>query len=230
MTYFSLRKHTSEPEPEPLEEVAEEAPEEEPEAAPPAGALSGVPRWFSWSTRRFGAGMTYGVHAVAVWACFFYGGMVAITVIVVFVLAVAGFTPREQIDRLVAWIEKHDRGMVQEEPDGEQPENPREAFARWLLHTIGERPGIHLKELYPAMRGLPGQERRTDAELRARLKALGVTVDRSVRIGRVAGRSGVYRHHVEALLPSRGERPVDSSGDAGQAPDSPPLSGVGEGA
>jgi hypothetical protein len=142
------------------------------------------------------------------------------------------FIPREVLDRLSAWVERRDAYTPDEgdlQPAETAPADPRHALARWLLDTIGERPGIHLRELYPAMRNLPGQEGRTDAQLRALLKGFGVRVSRSVRIGRTSGRSGVYRRHVEALLPSRGERPVEGGGDAGQGVDSPPLSGVGEG-
>jgi hypothetical protein len=109
-------------------------------------------------------------------------------------------------------------------PEGE----PREAFARWLLTTIGDRRGVHLVELYPAMRALPGQQDRGDAALRAALRALGVPVVRSLRVGGVAGRSGVRRADVAGLLPRRVAGPVDAGGDAGQAQDSPLLSTVGE--
>jgi hypothetical protein len=81
------------------------------------------------------------------------------------------------------------------------PEDPRTpAFARWLLQTIGDRPGIHLYELYPAMRQLPGHETLDDATLRAALRTLGVPVVRSLRVPPVEGRSGVRRGDVEALL------------------------------
>lgn len=112
----------------------------------------------------------------------------------------------------------------------ELPADPRADLARWVLQIIGERPGVHLYELYPAMRRLPGREGLSDPQLRAALRVLGITVTRSLRVPPVEGRSGVRREDVEALLPRaeswRGER----HGDAGQRPDSPVLSGVGEGA
>ncbi|MGW9031476.1 hypothetical protein ACWGQ5_47180 [Streptomyces sp. NPDC055722] len=114
-------------------------------------------------------------------------------------------------------------------PDEETAPEPRLALARWLLDTIGDRPGIHLRDLYPAMRQLPGQEGRTDAELRAALRTLGVPVQRSLRIGPIAGRSGVRREDVEALLRRLGEWRVDFDGDAGQGTDSPRFSANGEG-
>jgi len=80
------------------------------------------------------------------------------------------------------------------------PGSAQEVFAHWLLDTIGARSGIHLADLYPAMRQLAGNEARTDPELRAALRALRVPVDRTLRVGRVAGRTGVSRTAVEALL------------------------------
>ncbi|MFF3460994.1 hypothetical protein [Streptomyces sp. NPDC002619] len=119
------------------------------------------------------------------------------------------------------------------EPADHEPKTaaggPQVDLARWLLDTIGDRPGIHLRDLYPAMRELPGQEGRSDGELRAALRTLGVPVHRSLRIGRIAGRSGVRRGDVEALLPSLGDSPVERHGDAGQGADSPALSEAGEG-
>jgi hypothetical protein len=242
MTYFSLRKHQPEPAPveEDLDEVVDELDEEtepvvdEAPAEPPGslGALLlGVCGPSSWIAARFGTGWAWGVHVVAVWAVGFYGGWTAAGIILAWLAAVLLFIPKEYLDRATAWTERR----TARTPDETQPEaaedapaDPRHALAQWLLDTIGKRPGIHLRELYPAMRELPGHEGRTDAELRALLRAFDVPVHRSLRLGRVAGRSGVRRGDVEALLPSDGESPVDSGGDAGQSADSPPLSGVGE--
>lgn len=110
----------------------------------------------------------------------------------------------------------------------EPPADPRADLARWLLQTIGGRPGIHLYELYPAMRKLPGLESLDDTALRAALRTLGVTVTRSLRVPPVEGRSGVRREDAEALLSPGGEGPVQTAGDAGQSGDSPVLSASGE--
>ncbi|MGY5048281.1 hypothetical protein ACWDE0_22015 [Streptomyces sp. 900105755] len=104
-----------------------------------------------------------------------------------------------------------------------------DAFVTWLLQLMGDRSGIHLRELYPAMRELPGHEGRNNAELRAALSTLGIPVTRSLRLGGVAGRSGVARASLEALPSPSGELRGEPDGDAGQGPDSPPLSVVGEG-
>lgn len=113
------------------------------------------------------------------------------------------------------------------EPPAEVVPEPREAFARWVLTIIGDRAGVHLAELYPAMRTLPGQAGWDDPALRAALRVLGVPVVRSLRLGRVAGRSGVRRTDVAALLP-RAEDAVKIGGDAGQGADSPLLFAGGE--
>lgn len=242
MSYFSLRKREPDPEPDEVEvelEDAEEAAEQPNEQAEqqegeqsdgkPAGPfLTGLFGPGKWLAARLGAGWAWGVHVVAVWAIGFYGGWIAAGVLLVWLFAVLAFVPREYLERLAKRIEE--RGA---DPDDEAPEDeplgPGEGLARWLLDTIGERPGIHVRELYPAMRELPGQEARTDADLKALLRAFRVPVHRSLRIGRIAGRSGVRREDVEALLPSRGEWRGDFTVNAGQGADSPPLSAGGEG-
>jgi hypothetical protein len=111
-------------------------------------------------------------------------------------------------------------------------EPPAEAspqdFTRWLLTLIGDRPGVHLFELYPAMRKLPGCEQHTDAQLRAALQTLDIPVQRSLRIGVVAGRSGVRKADLIALPSPDVQDSVETGGDAGQSVDSPPLSTSGE--
>lgn len=144
--------------------------------------------------------------------------------------AAAPFAPALFIAAVMAWGIAAQFAAPRREPDApsEPPSEAPVAFAQWLLQTIGDKPGIHLRELYPAMRKLPGQEDRDDTQLRGALRALGIPVHRSLRIGRVAGRSGVRLADVEALASPAGEPSVDNSGDAGQRADSPVLSTVGE--
>lgn len=115
------------------------------------------------------------------------------------------------------------------EPPATAPaDEPTGAFIRWLLDLIGDRIGVHLRELYPAMRELPGHEGRDDAQLRAALKALGIPIRRSLRVDGVPGRSGVARADLKALPSPDGELPGDNSGDAGQSTDSPAVEAPGE--
>lgn len=235
MTYFQLRKRDTEPEPEALDEESEETaqePEDGGEEAQPGTTrgplltgLSGPGRWLA---ARFSPGVAMGVHGVAVWAVFFYSGWIAAGVIAVWLFAVGLFIPREYLDQLAARVEKRD-AEAPEDPPEEESLAPGEGLALWLLDTIGDRPGIHVRELYPKMRRLTGQEERTDADLKALLKAFGVPVQRSLRLGRIAGRTGVRRTDVEALLPSRGERRGDSALYAGQSGYSPSGERGGEG-
>ncbi|MFI1165621.1 hypothetical protein ACH4UM_18900 [Streptomyces sp. NPDC020801] len=104
----------------------------------------------------------------------------------------------------------------------------RDGFVLWLLQLMGDQPGVHLRELYPAMRQLPGHADRDDAQLRAALRTLGIPVRRSLRTGGIAGRSGVARADLTPLPSPGGEPSVESSGDAGQSADSPPVSALGE--
>lgn len=117
-------------------------------------------------------------------------------------------------------------------PDETPAEPPAQdagvAFTLWLLDLIGDRPGIHLRDLYPAMRTLPGHEDRDNGQLRAALRTLGVPVRRSLRLGGVAGRSGVARADLAALPSPPGELGVEFDGDAGQPEDSPVGESAGE--
>lgn len=115
------------------------------------------------------------------------------------------------------------------ETDEEPPASgPADSFLVWLVGLMGERPGIHLRDLYPAMRLLPGHEGRDDAQMRAALKALDIPIRRSLRIGDVAGRSGVARADLPALPSPSGKPSGDINGDAGQATDSPAGEASGE--
>lgn len=236
MSYFSLRKREPDPETEDAEEEPEETVEEAQDSreeeqsgkqyGPLLTGLSGPARWLA---ARFSPGTALGVHGVAVWAIAFYGGWIAAGIVLLWLLAALLFVPREDLERLADRIEK--RGAsAPESPPEEERLAPGEGLALWLLDTIGDRPGIHVRELYPKMRKLPGQEERTDADLKALLKAFGVPVQRSLRLGRIAGRTGVRQADVEALLPSRGERRGDSALYAGQGSYSPSGERAGEGA
>lgn len=247
--YFSVRKpqvtpvepeaQPDEPEALPDDEAGEEADvEETPAPLRPAvrvvwDGCTGPSRWL---THRLGPGPSLGVHAVGVWACGFYGPIAATGIIGSWALAALVLIPREDKDRWADAIERwdarrHAPETLDEEPAG-QPEtvriDPHQEYLRWLIDTIGNESGIHLQNLYPKMRELPCQQEHSDAALRGALKTLNVPVRRSLRIGRVAGRSGVRRDDVEALLLRLGEHGPDSDGDAGQAADSPAVHTIGE--
>jgi hypothetical protein len=117
---------------------------------------------------------------------------------------------------------------VEEEPEP-APETTEQAarteLYRAILTAIGEDPGgIHLRDLYPALRRQLGLPHLSDPDLRAALTDYGVPIERSMRARGKAGRTGVYRADIEALLnpsPLAESGRGDSAGDAGQSADSP---------
>ncbi|MET7643032.1 hypothetical protein ABZS83_05185 [Streptomyces sp. NPDC005426] len=108
------------------------------------------------------------------------------------------------------------------------PDTPRDAIVQWLTDVIGDRPGIHLRELYPRMRSLPGMEKYDDAALRGALKALDITITRAFTIGDDKGLSGVRLADLNAPLPPQEEQPLSKGEDAGKttcsAPEEPSKS------
>ncbi|WP_371612889.1 hypothetical protein [Streptomyces clavifer] len=107
-------------------------------------------------------------------------------------------------------------------PAPEQPDTPRTLIVHWLTDAIGARPGIHLYELYPRMRALPGMEKHDDAALREALVALDIPITRAFTIGDIRGRSGVRLADLTAPLPAREESPPSSAEDAGETTCSAP--------
>lgn len=97
----------------------------------------------------------------------------------------------------------------------------RDGFVLWLAALMDGQPGIHLRDLYPAMREMPGHQNRDNTQLRAALRTLGIPVRRSLRIGKQAGRSGVALADLQPLPSPVGESGVEIGVDAGQPTDSP---------
>ncbi|MFD7858320.1 hypothetical protein ACFV6B_29165 [Streptomyces microflavus] len=96
------------------------------------------------------------------------------------------------------------------------PETPRDAIVQWLTETIGDRPGIHLYELYPKMLALTGMKGHDEAALREALTTLDIPITRAFTIGDIKGRSGVRLADLTAPLPSREEHPLSKDEDAGE--------------
>lgn len=87
------------------------------------------------------------------------------------------------------------------------PASPRDAIVQWLTETIGDRPGIHLYELYPRMLALPGMEKHDEAALREALTTLDIPITRAFTIGDIRGRSGVRLTDLAAPSPLRKTSP-----------------------
>ncbi|WJD99757.1 hypothetical protein [Streptomyces antimycoticus] len=101
------------------------------------------------------------------------------------------------------------------------PPTRAELQRRFLLgvqHLIGDRPGIHLRELYDALQARPAAAHLDDARLRAVIDQCGLTVHRSIRIGTVTGLSGVKAADVNALLSPKEETTPPTGVDAGHTP------------
>lgn len=76
----------------------------------------------------------------------------------------------------------------------------RETFLRWLEETTRGAPGIHLSDLYSRLRERPALAHLDDPQLRAVLDHFQVPVKRTLRVGRISGRSGVRRSAIEGLI------------------------------
>ncbi|MEU3836372.1 hypothetical protein [Streptomyces microflavus] len=105
------------------------------------------------------------------------------------------------------------------------PEIPRDAIVQWLTEAIGDRPGIHLYELYPKILALPGMQAHDEPALREALVALDIPLTRAFAIGDVRDRSEVRLADLVAPLPSREEHPLSKGEDAGETASLPPKSG-----
>ncbi|MBC3988043.1 hypothetical protein H8N00_03830, partial [Streptomyces sp. AC563] len=87
-----------------------------------------------------------------------------------------------------------------EPPADELAADPRRQLLEGVHALIGDRTGIHLAELYPALLERPGAAHLDEARLRAALLAAGLTIHRSMRVGDIEGRSGIKAADVQALL------------------------------
>jgi hypothetical protein len=218
MTYFSLRKDDPEPEPEEdVDEPAVEEADEEPPAGKSAGPLrTGLTGPSAWLAARFGIGTAFGVHVVAVWACFFYGGWVIVGVVGGWGLAVLLFIPREQLERAAAVIERRDKGrhtLPATPPVAGPAGGGREPVLRLLFDLIGDAHGVHLRTVLAHLQEHGQWEGKTVADLRLHLEALGIPVQPKVKVAGTPTR-GVLRTDLEALpafeetAPSPGPSPV----------------------
>ncbi|WP_405799303.1 hypothetical protein [Streptomyces sp. NBC_01506] len=105
-------------------------------------------------------------------------------------------------------------------------DTPQQSIARWIAERIGDRPGIHLAELYPAMRDLDGMATHDDQALRSALRELKIPVERTIRVGDVEGRSGIRLKDLAPLLSPTRETTRSPDGDAGQESGERPESSV----
>ncbi|MFG2837042.1 hypothetical protein ACGFYE_18805 [Streptomyces zaomyceticus] len=106
------------------------------------------------------------------------------------------------------------------------PPTEEELKRRFLLGVqalIGDRTGIHLRELYAELQARPSAAHLDDTRLRALLVRCEVPIHKSLRIGAETGRSGIKAADIAALLSPAPVDPPPEAVDAGQVPDADPV-------
>lgn len=111
---------------------------------------------------------------------------------------------------IVSWrAGKPDPDQTPEETPAEDPEDtpeqapqipPRDLLIHWLDRLTRDRAGVHLSDLHRTLSRHPDLAHLTRAQMRAYLDRHHITVDRTLRVGTVAGLSGISRATIEALL------------------------------
>lgn len=227
MSYFSLRKQEPEPESdeaeEEVDEEAEETAEDDVEKERPATKrgplLTGLLGPGRWLTAHFGINTAWAVHIVAVWAIGFYGGWLAVGVVLVWLLAVLAFVPREHLERLAARIEKRPPEEDQEAGEG----HPGEPLAAVLWHLIGDAPGAHLKTVAEHLQAAAPEQSVDRAAVRAKLGALGIPVRASVRDAAGRVNEGVHRADLQAWAEALSPTETDTPSEARSEPVATPV-------
>lgn len=249
MTYFNLRKRHPEDEQDEAgyEELGEDEAAEEDSPDAPSGLLgalwAGISGPGKWLTARGRPGMAWTLYVGSAWAAGYYGGWVTLGVVVAWLAAVLAFMPRAFKDRATAraesWSDAHS-AVPEAVPEDvvtaateEAAADPHTALVGWLDDLTRGRSGIHLDELHDALTRHPQLADLSRSQMRAWLDRRGVAVERTLRVGKLAGRSGVSRATVEAFL--KALPPLVESGrtkppvHASDLHDSPVESGVERG-
>lgn len=209
MTYFSLRKHAPEPEPDDTEEELEENSGEAQGEQPGKSygpLLTGLFGPGLWLAARFGTGTAWGVHGVAVWAIGYYRGGAAASIVAVWLLAVLLFIPRDALERLASRVENAtDRAPVETGPE-EAGEGGRDGIVALLYDLIGDAHGVHLRTVLTHLQEHGHWEGKEVADLRQHLEALGIPVQPKLKIGGTPTR-GVSKADLDALSPAEETAP-----------------------
>ncbi|MCZ7413061.1 hypothetical protein [Streptomyces sp. WMMC897] len=141
---------------------------------------------------------------------------------------------------IAAWMHAPPPGKPEVEPLGEDadtppeptPADPRTTLLTWLDELTQGRAGIHLHELHEHITARPTTAHLSKADVRALLDRHQIPVQRTLRVGPVAGRSGVSRTAILALLPDPAQdQPETHSPPPESGPElrkSTPLSARGE--
>lgn len=206
MSFISLRKH--DPEPDEAPEETEETPDDEERPAKPkkdvgyGGALGiGICGPAQWIAGRFGTGVTWFLHAFALWAVGHYGGWTAFALVAGYLLAVALFIPREHLERAATAIEqlgeRRHQADSQDAPEAGE-ERPLHPIVAVLWELIADAPGVHLKTLAEDLQAAAPEQPIDRAQVKAKLAALHIPVRGSVRDAAGKVNEGVHRADLTA--------------------------------
>jgi hypothetical protein len=209
VSFISLRKRGQEPEPdEDLEEFDDAPDDEEQQPERPkkqvgclGALLLGVCGPGQWLAGRFGTGVAWGVHVVAVWAVGYYGGWVAFGIVTTWLLLVLAFVPREHLDRAAAAVEQFGERRCQPPGEdateaGEWPASDPLVTVLWRL--IAGAPGVHLKTLAEHLQAAAPDQAVDRAQVRAKIDALQIPIRGSVRDAAGRVNEGVHRADLKA--------------------------------
>jgi hypothetical protein len=214
MSYFNLRKRDTEAEAEPDEAEVEEpaaTPEEtaeEPEREQPATQhgplLTGILGPGRWIKARFNRDTSIAVHVASLFSVLYYGGWMAVGVVLAWLLAVLLFIPRETLERWAASIERRSRGETPAEPAAEKlpkaaPEAVRTATIEWVQRQIGDTQGVHLRDLLEHAQQHGMFEGLDVTTFRVHLERWGIPVRSRVRVRGKGVTVGIHRDDLKPL-------------------------------
>lgn len=209
MSLISLRKR--DPEPDLDEEPEETAEEPDDEEQPPnkpkkevgffGALLIGIRGPAQWIAGRFGTGVAWGAHAIALWAFGYYGGWIALGIALAWLLAILLFIPREHLERAATAIEqlgerRHQPRDKNAPEAGEEPAPDPLVTVLWRL--IADAPGVHLKTLAEHLQAAAPDQPIDRAQVRAKIAALRIPIRASVRDAAGRVNEGVHRTDLKA--------------------------------
>ncbi|WP_405909569.1 hypothetical protein OG742_37205 [Streptomyces sp. NBC_00828] len=210
MNYFNPRKGDAEPESQAAgvdddavepETLADEGPDE---PRGPVGALwAGISGPGRWLTARGRPGLAWLLYAGSAWAAGYYGGWAAAGVILVWLLTVLLFIPREDLDRLTAALERRAAGTPAETAEEPATGTFTDPLPGILWELIGESPGVHLKTVVAHLHHSGLDTACDKAAVRAALTRRGITVKGSVREADKRVNEGVHRADLQAWEEAR---------------------------
>jgi len=214
VTYFNLRKHEPETEPEEVEEEQPEEAEGEPEKKKPAKTygpiLTGLRGPGRWLSAHFGFNTAAIVHVLAVFSVFYYGGWTAAGVVLGWLAATLLFVPKEDLDRFSSRLERRSEGVVTEAAE-EDEETALDPTVPLLWRLIADAPGVHLKTLTADLKKATPDQPLDKASARGHLAALGIPLRGSVRDAAGKVNEGVHRDDLKAWMETLPSTAADPS-------------------